>query len=216
MRFSLFILLALVVAPINAARAADPTVIDGDTLDIGDTRYRIHGIDAPERGQSCSALGETWSCGASATERLIALTEGRKVRCDGIEDDGRGRIVAKCYADGEDIGAAMVESGFAWAFLKYSDDYRDAETRARAARRGVWRGPAQAPWDYRAKRWETAAQEAPDGCAIKGNISSRGKIYHAPWSRSYARTRINVARGERWFCSEEEALAAGWRAPRDR
>lgn len=56
---------------------------------------------------------------------------------------------------------------------------------------------------------------APAGCLIKGNINSKGvRIYHAPGkSRWYTRTCINRP-GERWFCSEQEARAAGWRAPR--
>jgi endonuclease YncB( thermonuclease family) len=50
-------------------------------------------------------------------------------------------------------------------------------------------------------------------CRIKGNISNSGRIYHVPGSRSYDTTRIDPSRDERWFCSEEEATAAGWRAP---
>ena len=50
------------------------------------------------------------------------------------------------------------------------------------------------------------------GCQIKGNISSGGKIYHLPGSDSYDRTKIDESKGERWFCTEEEARAAGWRA----
>ena len=51
-------------------------------------------------------------------------------------------------------------------------------------------------------------------CAIKGNISRSGaRIYHVPGSPSYDATQIDEARGERWFCSEAEARAAGWRAP---
>lgn len=53
------------------------------------------------------------------------------------------------------------------------------------------------------------AQE--NGCRIKGNISDRGRIYHLPGSDSYDRTKIDTSRGERWFCSEAEARAAGWR-----
>lgn len=49
------------------------------------------------------------------------------------------------------------------------------------------------------------------GCAIKGNISENGRIYHLPGQRYYAMTAINPLAGERWFCSEEEARAAGWR-----
>jgi hypothetical protein len=53
------------------------------------------------------------------------------------------------------------------------------------------------------------------GCTIKGNINSKGdRIYHVPGRGSYAQTEINEAAGERWFCSEDEARQAGWRAPR--
>jgi endonuclease YncB( thermonuclease family) len=51
-------------------------------------------------------------------------------------------------------------------------------------------------------------------CLIKGNISNNGHIYHVPGSRSYDATIIDESKGERWFCTEEEARAAGWRAPR--
>ncbi|WP_246215973.1 hypothetical protein [Microvirga makkahensis] len=52
-------------------------------------------------------------------------------------------------------------------------------------------------------------------CKIKGNISAKGeRIYHVPGSRHYHRTVLNEAAGGRWFCSESEAIAAGWRAPR--
>lgn len=52
-------------------------------------------------------------------------------------------------------------------------------------------------------------------CRIKGNISGKGKkVYHVPGSRFYAQTEIETAAGERWFCTEEEAIAAGWRAPK--
>ena len=52
-------------------------------------------------------------------------------------------------------------------------------------------------------------------CAIKGNISRKGdKIYHLPGTRDYNRTVIDTNSGERMFCSEDEAKAAGWRAAR--
>ncbi len=71
-----------------------------------------------------------------------------------------------------------------------------------------------ASWEYRAEKREVAEQDSPDGCPIKGNINSKGeRIYHAPWSPWYAKTKLSVEKGERWFCDEGEALAAGWRAP---
>ena len=60
----------------------------------------------------------------------------------------------------------------------------------------------------------SAAAQAPPArpCTIKGNISSSGeRIYHPPGCRYYNATVIDTNRGERWFCTEAEALAAGWR-----
>ncbi len=55
------------------------------------------------------------------------------------------------------------------------------------------------------------AQPRHGNCLIKGNISSKGRIYHLPGSESYEKTQINESKGERWFCTEAEAQAAGWR-----
>lgn len=54
------------------------------------------------------------------------------------------------------------------------------------------------------------------GCTIKGNISidSGEHIYHVPGQRYYSQTIIRPEYGERWFCSEDEARAAGWRRAR--
>lgn len=56
----------------------------------------------------------------------------------------------------------------------------------------------------------------PDACVIKGNVSfdSGERIYHVPGQEYYDATVINEDFGERWFCSEEEAVAAGWRKSR--
>jgi hypothetical protein len=50
-------------------------------------------------------------------------------------------------------------------------------------------------------------------CRIKGNVSieSGKRIYHVPGQRHYAETIIRPEYGERWFCSEADARAAGWR-----
>jgi endonuclease YncB( thermonuclease family) len=53
-------------------------------------------------------------------------------------------------------------------------------------------------------------------CLIKGNITAKGaKIYHVPGGRFYEATKIDKNTGERFFCNEEEALAAGWRASKE-
>ena len=59
---------------------------------------------------------------------------------------------------------------------------------------------------------QAADDEGPGSCQIKGNISAKGeRIYHVPGQRSYNQTKISPAKGERWFCSEAQAQAAGWR-----
>jgi endonuclease YncB( thermonuclease family) len=187
-------------------------VIDGDTLDIADIRIRLEGIDAPEAGQTCKRkwIG-SWPCGAVATTALARMVENRGVSCEPRSLDKYGRTLAVCFVDGKDINAQMVRQGHAWAFVKYSQSYVKEEAQARAESLGIWQAESQPAWDYRAKRWAAAEEKAPEGCAIKGNITRNGKIYHMPWSPWYAQIKIEPDKGKRWFCSEAEALTAGWR-----
>ena len=57
-----------------------------------------------------------------------------------------------------------------------------------------------------------ASAEEVSACTIKGNVSTQGeRIYHVPGQKYYDETQISATHGERWFCSEQEARAAGWR-----
>lgn len=120
--------------------------------------------------------------------------------------------------NGTPLGPTLVKEGLAWAFTEYSKDYESLEQAARQSGVGIWMNGAepQTPAAYRADRWARAAAASPrKGCPIKGNISSSGEhIYHAPWSKYYARTKINEAAGEKWFCNEAEAASEGWRPAR--
>lgn len=141
---------------------------------------------------------------------------GKDVVCDNRGNDGYGRTIGVCVVGDVEINAAMVRSGYAWSFRKYAHDYDALEDEAHSAHIGVWQAETETPWDYRERRWSFALQAVPDGrCPIKGNINRDGeRIYHAPWSPWYERTKVNTQQGERWFCDEAEADAAGWRAPR--
>ncbi|MBD9529944.1 thermonuclease family protein [Paracoccus sp. PAR01] len=192
-------------------------VVDGDTVKLGKDTIRIHGIDAPEQSQSCArAGGGSWACGKAATAFMAKLVKGREIACRPVERDRYDRIVAKCFVSGRDLGRETVGAGLAWAFTRYADDYVDAETSAKSRRLGIWQAQSEPALTFRAKGWESAATTTlQEDCPIKGNISAKGeKIYHMPWSPAYAKTRINVSKGERWFCDEKEAVAAGWRAAR--
>jgi endonuclease YncB( thermonuclease family) len=187
-------------------------VIDGDTIDIGGTHVRLEGIDAPEAGQTCARrfIGK-WGCGAAASKALGKMIGSRRIDCESRGHDKYGRVLGLCRVEGRDINQEMVRAGHAWAFVKYSKTYVEAEAEARTAKVGIWQAETEPAWVYREKRWQTAETAAPNGCAIKGNVTARGQIYHMPWSPWYGKVRVEASKGERWFCSEAEAKAAGWR-----
>lgn len=204
----------LAIMTVATATAANVRVIDGDTIEADGIIYRLHGIDAPEAGQKCNrGNGRTWPCGQVAIKVLEELVLFKDVNCVGRDKDQYGRTIAICRIGSDDINARMVSSGNAWAFRKFSTDYVALEDIAKKMRIGIWQADTQTAWDYRAERWAVAKQQAPEGCPIKGNISGNGNIYHPPWSPWYDRTKVSLEKGERWFCSEDEAIAAGWRAP---
>ena len=195
------------------------SVIDGDTIEIHGQRIRLHGIDAPESSQLCETpAGEQWRCGQKAALALQEVIGTRSVSCAAQAVDRYGRIVAVCYAANLDLNHWLVSRGLAMAYRRYSLDYVEEEKEARSTERGIWSGRFVAPWDWR--RGERLAREiqsienprSPTECTIKGNINKEGEhIYHVQGSRLYERTKISPSKGERWFCSEEEARAAGWR-----
>ncbi|MBB4277776.1 thermonuclease family protein [Rhizobium mongolense] len=210
----LAIALLLFVSAERAFAASNVRVIDGDTIDVDGVRYRLHGIDAPEAGQLCkSSDGGDWACGQAAIRKMESLVLGREVTCASHEKDAYGRWIASCRSNGMDISGELIASGLAWAFRKYSIDYVEDEEAAHARRIGIWQADTEPAWAFRSHKWESASLSGPvSGCPIKGNINTRHeKIYHAPWSKDYAKTKIDMRKGERWFCSEGEAVAAGWR-----
>ena len=193
--------------------AGTASVIDGDTIDIDGKRVRLEGIDAPETAQVCRrANGGEWYCGRAAADALAQLVGTRRVTCRDEGTDKYDRVLGVCSVAGVDINAELVRRGYAWAFVKYSERYVKEEAEAKAAAAGIWQGEAEPAWIYRQNRWKVAEGDAPQGCAIKGNITENGQIYHMPWSPWYGRVKVDPERGERWFCSEAEAQNAGWRS----
>ena len=216
-------------------------VVDGDTFDIGGTRVRLHAINAPEADERCSnGQGSDWACGAWVTGETRTLFEGRLARCQQTDVDRYGRVVATCDVAGRDMGEVLVSSGLAFAYRRYGMDYDLTEKQAVVAGRGlhgtalasqaalrVSKRPVARPVAEGAKTVIVPEKKKPPvfsllrnavnpACTIKGNISRYGgeRIYHMPGQAYYDATRISIKQGERWFCTEAEARAAGWRKAR--
>jgi hypothetical protein len=140
--------------------------------------------------------------------------------------DQHGRMLGRCTVGTLDVNRALVASGHAVAFRRYSTDYVSAEDSAKASRRGLWAGTFTMPSEYRNGTAPAAARSTsgPTGrrarasssdwagraaanCNIKGNRNRRGQwIYHVPGMPYYDQTRP-----EEIFCSEADARAAGYR-----
>lgn len=188
------------------------SALSGDLLRVSNQVVRIAGIEAPEREQRCGVQSrKAWRCGEAAQKALGGLVQGRPVSCTLSGTDEAGRALATCRADGTDIGAALVRAGHVFAQQGMFARYASAEIEARNAKSGMWKGDVERPADWRSKRWEEAKRSAPDGCPIKGSVGADGKTYVLPWAREYEKVKVNNKRGERWFCTEQDARAAGWR-----
>lgn len=123
--------------------------IDGDTLDVGDIRVRLHGIDAVEKSQHCSGAFRQWPCGQQAASALTDRIGASTIDCRSRDRDKHDRIVAVCYAGREDLNAWMVSEGWAVAYTRYSSDYVEQEEEARTFKRNIWSGTFVTPETYR-------------------------------------------------------------------
>jgi endonuclease YncB( thermonuclease family) len=211
-----------------------PRIVDGDTIVLAGIKVRLEAIDAPETDQVClDEKGIKWTCGVEARDRLTRRVGGREIACELSSTDRYGRSLGTCGLDGQNLNEWMVRQGWALAYIRYSRAYATAEADARDGLRGLWRGAFIAPWDWRHRDVRTvvlgalsvpitahaqllapaSSAEAPSpNCVIKGNINRSGeRIFHLPGQLSYSRIRMDSASGKRWFCTAEEAEAAGWR-----
>jgi hypothetical protein len=159
-----------------------------DTLRVGGSLVRLAGIEAHESEQRCGRGSNRWRCSSVAETVLSRLVNS-----------------------GTDVAAELVRQGYVFAEGGLLASYAGEERAARAAKAGLWAGEVERPAEYRAKVWEEAKRRAPDGCPIKGQVTASTRIYVLPWSPEYERARVQSARGERWFCSEQEAVAAGFK-----
>lgn len=192
-------------------------VIDGDTIEIeGGKKVRYIGIDTPE---TVDPRKPVQCFGVEAFNKNKELVEGKRIRLekDISEIDTYGRLLRYVYVDDIFVNDYLVRQGYAYAYtyppdVKYSEQFVQAQTEARENNRGLWKACPVSTTIPTTTSISLPAHSPNTNCTIKGNISSSGeKIYHLEGCASYNVTKIDEARGERWFCTEEEAITAGWR-----
>lgn len=218
----MFVLLLSAATSWASDLTGQASVIDGDTIEIHGQRIRILDIDAPESSQTCTKPdGEQWRCGQEAALALADWIARRPVTCTSDSRDIYGRALARCIVGGEDMADWLAVNGWAVPYRDCKCELvRSASDKARLASAGIWASSFEMPWDYRraqqsgqAAPTTSASQSQASGqCLIKGNINAKGeRIYHVPGGEYYDATVIDTSKGERWFCFEADAVAAGWR-----
>ena len=220
--------------------AANATIKDGSTLQLDSVTYRLDGIDAPAIDQLCiDEHADAWTCGIEARDQLTKLIGGREVRCDdlGADPSYKKRHLGACKIEGDttSLSELLVRQGFALNVESSATGrFETDEARAKEERQGLWKGCFVAPQEFRTGKKDGAllggscpadrdkeirdalfpeTLAMPSGCNIKGKFAVRARvtgnvgIYHLQACRSYPA----LTEPDRWFCSEEDAQAAGFR-----
>ena len=133
----------------NNLFASHVTVVDGDTIKLGDVKIRFSGIDAPEINQICVASEGKVACGKISRDILITKVTNNKISCTDEGKDFYGRVLGECFVNGESLSRYLVREGFAFAYRKYSDKFILDEEYAKSNSLGMWSMKFQYPWDYR-------------------------------------------------------------------
>lgn len=183
-------------------------VIDSGLLRVGDTPIRLSLLEPVDRDQVCTRAKKRWRCGDAALAALGRIAAGRNLKCEARPPDAAGISLGTCREAKNDIGAALVKSGYAFAA---TSRYAEEEAEAKVARAGIWSGEADRPDVWRQRVWDEAKLKVTDGCPVKGIMFNGAKVFILPMRAEYDRFRIDPKRGSRWFCSEKEALDAGWK-----
>jgi endonuclease YncB( thermonuclease family) len=190
--------------------------VSGDLMRVDGTLVRLSGVEAPEANQPCHrANGRRWNCASAAKAGLARLIRRQTVSCTPTSQDNSGTVIAQCHTGKTDIATELVRQGYVFAVRSFFGSLSSEEDAAHTAKAGIWQGEIQRPQDWRDQEWQNATRDAPGGCPIKGYVRASSKLYSLPWSADYERAKVRTERGGRWFCSEDDAKAAGF-APSSR
>ncbi|WP_084165285.1 thermonuclease family protein [Skermanella stibiiresistens] len=202
----------------GGALAADPAsgsgeppvhVIDGDTVEVSGIVHQLGGIDAPELGQRCLNKSTLYECGHEAAFALRKMLGFMPVSCNPpSRDQGGGEV--QCVGRAGNLALLLVQQGMAVAKPGASPEYSEAQRVAKDSRLGIWRGDFVSPERWRAGERLDAERQAPAHCPVKAFVQDGVKVYIVPTDPGYGEVSAEPATGERRFCGDEQAAAAGY------
>ncbi len=197
---------------INGEEKVVTKIIDGDTVVVsGGDHVRLIGIDTDEKN---------FPCFTPAKNYLEDLILGKTVILESdIEDtDQYNRLLRYVFLNEMNVNLKLIEDGLAICRYyapngKYKESCAKVEEVAVKSKTGCkWAGGAWNSFNDDLSVNASSSSETTESCLIKGNVNSdKEKIYHVPGCGSYSATKIDENNGEHWFCSESEAVEAGWR-----
>jgi len=197
-------------------------IVDGDTIDADINgqveRVRLLGINTPEVvdprkpvecfGREASAKAREWLSGEEVTLESDASQDNR---------DKYGRLLRYVkIRTGFFYNLEIIKQGYAYEYTynlpyKYQKEFKAAQKFAQGNKLGLWADNSCGVKNI-AEGGALSQTASTAECIIKGNINSKKeKIYHLENCPYYKNTVIDESLGEKWFCSEEEAVKAGWR-----
>ncbi len=172
-------------------------VIDGDTFVTAENQHvRLAGVEAPELDR-CG--------GEEAKQALEKLIMGKPIYFKMIFSDTYNRMVSLVYTKDTYVNKKLLQSGYAYYMPRASTeqiaDLKPAGDYARSHKAGIFSDTCT----------QTVHTTKPS-CNIKGNVRN-GNIYYLPDCGVYHNTVVQLYMGDRWFCTEQEAIKAGFRKP---
>ena len=154
-------------------------IVSGDTLTLGNQIVKLYGVAAPDISQTCAdSSGRGYRCGQQSVSWLSGWLADNTIKCHILAKDDRGVLIGVCMLGPYDIGAALINSGWAVADIRQTQIYLPYQNQALSNRRGLWQGEFYMPWD-----WQKIQNRKANVKVIKSKeaSTSRRKVWFNPF-----------------------------------
>jgi endonuclease YncB( thermonuclease family) len=228
-----------IASTVVIAKHHEMTVIDGDSIQIGNTVYQLAGIDAPELGQVCDHEGNLWLCGLAAGSELRKLInlQTLPIKCT-IQTQQNSLAVATCLIGESEISDILLKSGYVVALEESAPHYIAMENLGKRGSLGIWGSKfilprnwrdgerlqnenrfkgsfhptKNYPWKVLEEIFLNKPKTGPVSCMVRGKVfEGSDKFYFGPLDTEFESLKMMPEQGDRYFCGDEEARQAGWR-----